>query len=111
MDAAIITATGGLLATLGVGVRFVWIKVERRLASIEADLTKARADVDACKERHATDRSLLAEVLLVLQLVADEMAGTNPTSPVLAQIHRILRRSYPLAPAPADMVATLRKVK
>lgn len=107
MDAGVITAIGGAMAIMGTGARFVWLRIEKRLSKVETDLEKARKDVEACKERHASDRSLLAEVLLVLQLVADEMASSNPTSPVLVQIHRILRRAYPVAAVPPDMIDAL----
>lgn len=97
MDAAIITALGGILTILGGGVAFVWGKIEKRFSAIEKKL-------EECEERDVKNRSRLAELLSVLRIMADEMQSSDPTNPLLKSVRMMLLKAYPI---PADMTETL----
>lgn len=111
MDAGVITAIGGAAGTtllaLGGGIRFVWLRIDRRIRALEGEIKAYSKDLDDCKERDRANRSLMSELIFALRLLADEVGSTNPTSPLLAHVRSMLAKVYPIAPTPADMIDTL----
>ena len=104
MDAGVITAIGGLLVVLGGGIRFIWVKIERRFRHIETAL-------EACQSRDTTHRTLISELISALQLLVTELHGSDPTNPHLANIRTVLARAYRITKTPADMIDKLGEMR
>lgn len=109
MDPQIITAFGGLLVILGGGIAFVWGKIEKRFAAIEAELKQARTDLDACKERDSNQKARMAELLTLFRMLIDDMHQNDPTNPLLRVARATLAR-WSLEPTPPEMADLLSKI-
>lgn len=81
--AAIITAAGGLLVSVGAGARFIWNKVETRFALIEAELVK-------CRERESESKERRAVQLIVIEMLWQEVTRISPASKVLIRCKKLL---------------------
>lgn len=109
MDAQLITAIGGLLVILGGGIAFVWGKIERRFAAIEAELKQTRADLDACKDRDSKSKARMAELMMLFRMLVDDMHQRDPANPLLHVARTTLAR-WSLDPTPPDMAALLDRI-
>jgi hypothetical protein len=82
--AALITASIGVLGALGGGIRFVWNKLEKRFAAIEAELAE-------CRQREARGSARRSVQLTVIELLWQEVERLAPNgSKVLVRAKRLL---------------------
>lgn len=83
--AAIITSVVGALAAAGSAVAWLWNKVEKRFAEVEAELKKCQA-----RERTASERE--AKHLTVIELLWQEVERRSRGSPnaVLGRARKLL---------------------
>lgn len=98
MSAELITALVSLLTILGGGIAFVWRKIELRFVQNEAEMKHIQQELDACKNRDATNQSRMAELIFAIRIMADDMHQSNPHNPLLKSVQRILEKAYPLYP-------------
>lgn len=113
MDGAQITAILGgvvvIFGSIGGGISFVWGKIEKRFAGIEADLKQARRDLDACKERDGNHKARMAELLTLFRMLIDDMHQNDPANPLLRVARATLARWLP-EPTPPEIVDLLNKI-
>lgn len=83
--AAIITASVGMLALIGGGVKWVWSIIERRFTSIETELEKCRAREDRGDARRA-------RMWTVIEILIDALERLDPDD-------RLLRRAKDMVTA------------
>jgi len=82
--AALITAVTGLLVALGGGVVWLWARVEKRFASVEAKL-------DECERREARHLKTAAAHLTVIELLWQEVKRrTRGANDVLERAEKLL---------------------
>lgn len=68
---ALITAVVTLLATIGAGLRWVWVQIQTRFERIEAELEK-------CHQREASSTERRAKHLIVIELLWQEVQHLSP---------------------------------
>lgn len=92
--AAIITAVGGVLASVGTGCGFVYSVVNKRIKELGKEL-------EECEKRHQKAEQSLFQQGVLTRLGFDEFARVAPENRVLNMVQLELNRLYP--PAPMDM--------
>jgi hypothetical protein len=79
----LIIAGSTALATVGGGIAFVWNKVEKRFADIEAKLAECQAREEASNERRGVQ-------LTVIELLWLELKRVAPDADVLGRAKKLL---------------------
>ena len=74
--AAIIVAVSGLMGTLGGAVSWLWLKLERRLTRLEADVRQ-------CEDKRGIQ-------LTVIELLWAELKRLAPDTPIFDRAKRLL---------------------
>lgn len=83
--AAIIGAAGGLAATFGGGVAFIWGKVDARMAKLEAEQAECERRADRAKDRSAVQLTVIELLWQEVKRLAPEM-----TTPVLDRAQKLM---------------------
>ena len=82
--AAIIAAIATALGTTGAGLKFLWNKIEKRIASIEGAL-------EECREREGNQKIINAKQLTVIELLWSEVERRSKgAAPVLGRSRKLL---------------------
>lgn len=81
---ALITAGVGVISTLGGGIAWLWVRVERRFTAVEEKL----AD---CQKREKAHQETAGKHLIVIELLWQEVTRrTKGASPVLERCGELL---------------------
>ena len=82
--AEVIIAATGVLGTVGVAARFVWLKIEARFVMVEHELAH-------CRRREAVSGQRRAGHMLAIELLLQEVQRLSPQrSRVLARVQKLL---------------------
>lgn len=76
--AAIITAAGSTLGPMGVGVGWLYRRVDARFKKVEGELEK-------CRQREVRGAEVAAKHLLVIELLWQAASKSKAAAPVLAR--------------------------
>ncbi len=109
---AIIAAAAATLTPLGVGIGFVWNKVEKRMAAIEAK-------AEACEKREADSDAVIKRLTWEVRrdgratrMLFMELHTLDPRNGTLAQVAEVLRQQYqPDLAIPEDWADLLAKIE
>ena len=110
--AAVVTATGGVLAILGKGIVWVFRQRKGRIAQLEADVNELRD----LQMDHVRQVDCLVGVCFLL---VNDIGQHRPDAAVIGQAKvligsafpDLLKRAFPIGVLPVDMVETILKAK
>lgn len=97
---ALITALVGALTLFGGGIGFVWNKVNTLMTECKARDMAHGAQIDRL-------RFLVQRNNSVVMILLDEVHRTNPSSPSLQTVAKILRQTFPVDEETPDELADL----
>lgn len=109
--ASLILAAAGVLTPIGAGLGWIWTKVEKRIASIEA---KARE----CEDREVKADNMIHRLTWevrrdgqAVRLLFMELHKLDPSNSTLANVAVVLRQQYqPELAMPDDMADLLARI-
>lgn len=117
--AAVVTASGLVLGTLGKGVVWVFRQRKGRIGDLEARVEEMAAKQLEYVEAQATYVRQVDCLVGVCFLLVDDIGHHRPDAPVIGHAKALigstfpdlLKRAFPVGTIPADMLETILKAK